>query len=187
VSAVTPAPQEPVAAVENVRRGTLFALIAIPVGVAAWMVIWGLGFIAALVAALVAFLAVRLYVAGAKGFSRVGAVVVLLVTVVTLLLAFFGGVVLDAAVGLGEATGLGTWGAFTHAEFWPTFWEIAPEAAPDYTRDLLLALGFGALGSFVTLRAAFAAAREGGAVAAPAAEAAPEAAAVPEAPAPEVV
>ncbi|MCV2396442.1 hypothetical protein OEB99_19195 [Actinotalea sp. M2MS4P-6] len=147
-------------------RGALFALATIPVGVAAWVVLWGLGFIASLVAALVAFLALRLYLWGAGRMTSVGAVVVLGITVVTLLVAFFGGIVLDAAMGLGDATGLGAWGAFTHEQFWPTFWDVLPEALPDYLPDFGWALGFGALGAFATLRAAFAAAQAGDAAAA---------------------
>ena len=142
---------------ENVGRGALFSLATIPAGVAVWVLLWGLGFIASIVAALVAFLAVRLYVWGAGRLSRVGAVVVVAVTVVTLALAFFGGIVLDGAVGFGELSGLGTWGAFLHEEFWPAFWLVFPEAAPEYLPDLGWAVAFGALGSFATLRAAFAA------------------------------
>ena len=179
----TPVPQVPAVRVENVRRGALFALATIPVGVVVWVVLWGFGFIASLVAALVAFLAVRLYVWGAGRLSRTGAVVVVAVTVVTLLLAFFGGIVLDAAMALGDVSGLGAWGAFVHEQFWPTFWQLLPEAGPDYLPDFAWAVGFGVLGSFVTLRAAFAATRPVAAVPATAAEAetAPEPSAAPDA------
>ncbi len=142
---------------ENVARGALAALITVPAGVAAWVVLWGFGFIASIVAAGVAFLSLRLYLWGAGGrISRVGAAVVLLTTTVTLLLAFGAGIVYDAAVGFGDLSGLGAWGAFTHPDFWPTFWTIVPEAMPDYLPDFGWAVGFGALGSFATLRGAFA-------------------------------
>lgn len=154
--APTPWASEPTR--EPVGRGALLALLTIPVGVAAWVVLWGFGFIASIVAAGVAFLSLRLYLWGASRISRVGALVVLAVTVVTLLLAFFGGIVFDAARGIGEVSGLGTWGALMHEEFWPTFAELLPEAFPAYLPDLGWALGFGALGSFATLRSAFAAA-----------------------------
>ena len=174
----TPVQQVPVVRLENVGRGALLALLTIPVGVALWVLLWGFGFIASLVAALVAFMALRLYVWGSGGLSRVGAVVVVAVTVVTLLLAFFGGIVLDAARGFGEASGLGAWGAFVHEAFWPALWEVLPEALPEYLPDFAWAAGFGALGSYATLRAAFAATSPVamGPATAEAAAAAPEAA-----------
>lgn len=140
---------------ENVGRGALVALATVPVGVAAWVVLWGFGFIASLVAFGVAVLALRLYLWGAGSVSRKGAMVVLGVTVVTLLLAFFAGIVLDAAQAFGEGSGLGAWGAFRHPNFWPAFWEVWPDVAPEYLPDFGLAAAFGALGSFRTLRAVF--------------------------------
>lgn len=151
---VASAPTSP--ARENIGRGTLFALLTIPAGVAVWLVMWGLGYIAAIVGAVVAFVAMRVYAAGAGRLSRVGAVVVLAVTLVTLVLAFLSGIVYDAVVSFGDAAGLGAWATLTHPEFWPLFAEVLPEAFPDYQKDLLWALGFGALGSLPVLRAAFA-------------------------------
>lgn len=153
---------------ERVGRGALLALLVIPAGVGAWLLVWSFGYIASIVAAGVAFGAFWLYTRGAGGISRLGALVVLGITVVTLLLAFFSGIVLDAARGFGEGSGLGTWGAFTHEQFWPTFWDIVPPVLPDYGSDFAWALGFGALGSWATLRTAFAAAK--GVPAAPAPE-----------------
>ncbi|MDC7120044.1 hypothetical protein OMK64_00660 [Cellulomonas fimi] len=141
----------------NVGRGALFALATIPVGVAAWVVLWGFGFIASLVAALVAFLAVRLYVLGAGRLSRPGALVVLAVTVVTLALAFVGGIAWDAAVAVSEDSGMSTWDALVEPGFWSWFWSILPEVLPEYGGDLAWAVGFGALGSFATLRGAWSA------------------------------
>lgn len=146
-----------VAPVGNVGRGALFALATIPVGVAAWVVLWGFGFIASLVAALVAFLAVRLYVLGAGRLSRPGALVVLAVTVVTLALAFVGGIVWDAAVAVSEEGGVSTWDVLAEPGFWSWFWPILPEVLPEYGGDLAWAVGFGALGSFATLRGAWSA------------------------------
>ncbi|UZN04209.1 hypothetical protein [Cellulomonas sp. S1-8] len=179
-SADVVAPTPPAAARENIGRGTLAALVTLPVGVAAWVIVWGLGFVAAIVGAVVAFVALRLYVWGAGRISRVGAAVVLLTTAVTLVVAFFAGIVYDAAVAFGEASGLSAWESFTQAGFWPLFWDVLPEALPDYMPDFAWALGFGALGSFATLRAAFAAARTPDEPAlASASEAAPAPAAVP--------
>lgn len=162
-----PAPTQPAPAPapENLGRGTLAALLTVPVGVGVWVLVWSLGFIASLVGALVAFGALRLYVWGAGRISRPGAAIVLLVTVLTLVLAFFGGIVYDVAAGLGELSGASTWSMLWHPQFWPAFTELLPELFPEYLPDFGWALGFGALGSFATLRAAFAA---GGAPAAPA-------------------
>lgn len=146
-----------VAPVGNVGRGALFALATIPLGVAAWVVLWGFGFIASLVAALVAFLAVRLYVLGAGRLSRPGALVVLAVTVVTLALAFVGGIVWDAAVAVSEEGGVSMWDVLAEPGFWSWFWPILPEVLPEYGGDLAWAVGFGALGSFATLRGAWSA------------------------------
>lgn len=150
---VAPAPVAPPA---NVGRGALLALATIPLGVALWVVLWGFGFIASIVAALVAFLAVRLYVLGAGRLTRTGAFVVLAVTVVTLALAFVGGIAWDAATAVSEEGDLSAWGALTAPGFWSWFAEILPEVLPDYGTDIAWAAGFGALGSFTTLRSAFA-------------------------------
>ncbi|MCC2315591.1 hypothetical protein [Cellulomonas xiejunii] len=156
---------------ENVRRGTLAALVTVPVGVAAWVLIWGLGYVTAFVGAVVAFLALRLYAWGAGRISRVGAAIVLVTTAVTLLLAFFAGIVYDGATAFVEGSGLSAWSALTHGEFWPLFFEVLPDALPDYLPDLGWALGFGALGSFAVLRSAFAAAKAQDEAPVPAAEA----------------
>jgi hypothetical protein len=176
--AVPPVPQVPAVPVENVRRGALLALATIPLGVVVWVVLWGFGFIASLVAAGVAILALRLYVWGAGQLSRRGAVVVVAITVATLLLAFFAGIVLDAAMAFGDLSGLGAWGAFVHEDFWPAFWEVMPDAMPEYLPDFGWALAFGALGSYATLRAVFTATRP---VATVAASTAPETSASPDA------
>ncbi|MFS0703451.1 hypothetical protein AB6N23_02905 [Cellulomonas sp. 179-A 9B4 NHS] len=166
--ALAPTPAAPVR--ENLSRGTLAALITVPVGVAAWVILWGLGFIASLVGALVAFLALRLYVWGAGRISRPGAVVVLATTVVTLGLAFFAGIVYDAVLAFSDGSGFGAWATLTHPDFWPAFSEVLPVALPDYLPDFAWALGFGALGSFAVLRSAFATASSEDAAARAAAE-----------------
>lgn len=91
--------------------------------------------------------------------ARTPPLIVVAVTVTTLLLAFFGGIVLDAAKALGDMSGLGAWGASVHEESWPTFWDVLPDALPEYLPDFAWALGFGTLGSCTTLRASFAATR----------------------------
>ena len=119
--------------VENVGKGTAFALLAIPAGVAVWLVLWKFGFIASIVGFGVVWAAVQLYVRGSGGvISRVGAVAILGVVVVTLLLSFLSGMVYDAASQIGDLSGLSTWEAFTHDGFWSAFWDGFPDALPSY-------------------------------------------------------
>ncbi|MCW2752255.1 MAG: putative rane protein [Aeromicrobium sp.] len=141
---------------ENISRGITFALLVVPAGIAAWLVLWSFGFIASLVAWGIVWAAVQLYVRGSGGrLSRPGAFAILTIVVVTLLLAFFSGMVYDAAHDLGKISSLTTWEAFTHPQFWPTFWDFFPNALPDYLPNFAMAVAFGALGSFRTLRGVF--------------------------------
>jgi hypothetical protein len=157
-----PQPATPEAPREDVVRGALFALLAIPVGVIVWLLIWSIGFIASLVAFGVAVAALWLYRVGTRGaVSLVGALVVTAITAVTLLLAFFAGIVLDGVRSVSDATGLGWVEVVTAPEFWELFWGVLPDALPDYSLDFLIALGFGALGCFTVLRSAFAQAKQG--------------------------
>ena len=142
--------------VENVGKGTAFALLAIPAGVAVWLILWKFGFIASIVGFGVVWVAVQLYVRGSGGaISRLGAFVILGVVVVTLLLSFFSGMVYDVAEEVGKASSMTTWEAFTHDRFWPFFWDVFSDILPEYRTDFLIAAGFGALGAFSMLRAVF--------------------------------
>jgi len=141
---------------EDVLRGALVALVVVPLGVAAWLLVWSLGFIASIVAFGVAIAALWLYRLGARGpISRAGAFVVTGITALTLVLAFFAGIVLDAVRVVADETGLGWGEILTRSEFWSWFGEVLPPALGDYTGDILLALLFGALGCFTVLRSAF--------------------------------
>ncbi|VXB43035.1 hypothetical protein [Aeromicrobium sp. 9AM] len=138
------------------RKGTALSLLAIPAGVAVWLILWKFGFIASIVGFGVVWVAVQLYVRGAGGaISRLGAFIILGIVVVTLLLSFLSGMVYDAASEIGEASGLSTWEAFTHDQFWSVFWDAFPDALPTYRSDFLIAAAFGALGAFSMLRAVF--------------------------------
>lgn len=158
--------------IENVARGTIFALVAIPVGVALWVIIWSFGFIASIVGFAVAWLAVTLYRFGAGGvISRTGAVRVIAVTVITMLLAIFGGLVSDVAIGLGEAWQLSP----VSVIFEPGFWDFFSLYINDFEvqKSLLPSVGIGllfaAIGCFGTLRRALHVSGPGAAAATPAA------------------
>ena len=148
--------EQSVLPVEKVQRGSLLALAVIPLGVAAWLVLWNFGFIASIVALGIAWGAYALYKIGSGGaISRTGASVILAIVIVTLLLCFVAGMVLDAATEIGNASGMSTWDTFTHPEFWSTFWSAFPDVLSDYLPDFAIATAFGALGAFRTLRSAF--------------------------------
>jgi hypothetical protein len=145
------------AAREDVVRGAIFALAAVPVGVAAWLVLWSMGWMASIVAFIAAAAAARLYVLGTGGMiSRRGAWVVTAVTLGTVLLSFWGGMLVDAAKYLGGGSPLtmladaGTWDLLLY--------NLATnrDIVDGYAGDFLVTLLFSALGCFVTLRRLFA-------------------------------
>lgn len=139
---------------ENVQRGVVFALIALPAGVVAWDILWSFGFVASIVAFGVAYLAVRLYRFGSGGrVSRTGAIAVAVVTIGTLIIAFISGFAVEV-IGL-YSQQFGT--SIPETLVAPRFWSIvfSAMASPQALPSLLLAALFGALGCFGTLRSAF--------------------------------
>jgi len=141
---------------EDVGRGTIFALAALPIGVILWMVIWGFGWMSSLVTFASAVMAARFYVAGAGSLSRKGVWVVVAVTTATALLSFVGGVWLDAVQFLGREP----LAMVLDSEPWSLLANnlaYNPDFVGSYMKDFLLALLFGALGCFFTLRQLFAA------------------------------
>jgi hypothetical protein len=79
---------------ENRARGTLFALPIVPAGIVAWSLVSAVGFIAGWIAIAIALGALWLYRKGSGGRIGVnGAVRVSIITVVTLVLAFFAGLI----------------------------------------------------------------------------------------------
>jgi len=140
---------------ENVGRGTVVALFVIPVGVIVWVIIWSIGFIASIVSFGVALLAMFLYRLGSGGqMGRAGAVRVTIITIVTVGLAIFAGLVSDVAIGIGLVAHVSPIEALGNSAFWNVFSTYLAEAE-GLTFNLLLAAGFGVLGCFSILRAAF--------------------------------
>jgi len=133
-----------------VTRGLLFSLVVVPLGIIAWLILWNFGFIASIVAWGIAFLAIWLYRRGAGRIGRTGVIVVVAVTVVTLLLALIAGFAWDVAVAVEQEFGVSWTTAIGMPEFWQdTFsWMFHPSNL----LTLILAIGFGFLGSFWTLR-----------------------------------
>jgi len=139
---------------ENVRRGVIFALLALPAGVIAWDLLWSVGFIASIVAFGVAYLAARLYRLGSGGrVTRSGAIAIAVITIGTLIVAFISGFAVDIVGEYSRITGA----SITEALLSPRFWSIVftSMTAPQSLISLLLAAVFGALGCFSILRNAF--------------------------------
>lgn len=148
---------QPAAPLENVARGTIFSLLIIPAGVVAWLIVWNFGFVASFIAFLVSFGAMGLYRAGAGWIGRAGALVITVVTIVTLLLAFFSGIVSDGMKVWTATTDQTAWAAIVTPEFWDAFWSTIaePGVLADYLPNFGIALLFGALGCFRVIRGAF--------------------------------
>lgn len=139
---------------ENVQRGVVFALVALPVGVVAWDILWSLHFVASIVAFGVAYLAVRLYRFGSGGrVTRSGAIAIAVITIGTLIIAYISGYAVQI-VGL-YSNQFGT--SIPESLLAPRFWSIvfASMTTGSALIQLLLAAVFGALGCFGILRNAF--------------------------------
>lgn len=142
---------------EDRGRGTVMALGAVPVGVVLWMVMWSFGWMGSLAAFAAAALAAMLYVRGAGRISATGAGIVTGITVVTVLLAFVGGIWIDAVKFLG-GTPLSM---IVDPEPWTLIGDnlTNPDFISGYGTDFIWAVIFGLLGCFFTLRRLFQAAR----------------------------
>ncbi|MFN4001811.1 hypothetical protein [Microcella sp.] len=152
----TPSTPAPSPAPERVLRGTLLALLVVPVGTALWVVIWNLGYVAAIVAFLVALGAALLYRLGSGGtVSRLGAAIVTGIVVLTVLVSFYAGMVSDYANFVATELGIGPFDAIAQPLFWSSFHADLPLVIEAYLPDFGLALLFGALGAFSVLRNAF--------------------------------
>jgi hypothetical protein len=142
---------------ENVLRGTLFSLIAIPVGVVLWVAIWRFGFVASIVAFVIAFGAAWLYRAGSGGvISRIGALVIALVVTAGVLLSFWAGLVSDYAVYAADQLGTDPFTAMSNDVFWPAFAQDFPAIFGANGSSFAIAIVFGALGAFRIIARAFA-------------------------------
>ena len=139
---------------ENVQRGVIFALLALPAGVIAWDILWGFGFVASIVAFGVAYLAVRLYRFGSGGrVTRSGAIAIAVITIGTLIIAFISGFAVDRLGSYTQVSGQSIPEALVSSRFWGiVFGDIAQ---PSSLLSLLLAAVFGVLGCFGILRNAF--------------------------------
>jgi hypothetical protein len=154
--APVPAPEPAPAAVlppENRVRGTLLALLIIPAGILVWVVVWAIGFIAGIVGIGVALGALALYRWGSRGrISVPGAVAVSVITLVTLVLAFFAGIVSDDLRYFGRALANGT--------LFESIGAAMSRYGGDLTINVLLLVVFAAIGVFTIFRTAMVQQRE---------------------------
>jgi hypothetical protein len=129
---VTPQPEPltPSLPPENTTRGVLLALVALPVGVLVWLLLWSVGFVASIVAIGIALAALFLYRRGSGGrIGTLGAATVTAITVVGIVAAFVGGSLLHAA-------------------------DTAPIPTGDLVVSIVFAVVFGGLGCFIAWRTA---------------------------------
>ena len=143
--------------VENVGRGLLFSLAAIPLGVAAAVLIWQLGFIASITSFAIAAGAAWLYTRGAGSVPRVGLVPLIVVIVAGVVASFLAVVISDMVhfYNTPEGAELG-WPSATSFVMGNLF---APEVLGTYGTDMAMFGVFAALGVFSTLRRLLAANR----------------------------
>ena len=127
---------------ENVPRGTLMALLIIPAGIIAWVILWQFGLIASIVAFGIAIGALWLYRFGSGGrISRTGAMRITIITVVALLLSFLAGLVADVLPMYANQRNIDFVTALTSSEFWTFFNNALANNFGNVVVQLVIALG----------------------------------------------
>lgn len=149
-----PVPTEPSveAPRERVVRGLLAASVAVVAGVALTVVIWRLGYVAAITSLAIAFGASFLYTLAAGASPRRGIAPLILLILVGVAASFFAIVVSDLLDAHDELNleGLVGKSEFVRANV------FEPNVLKTYTTDLAWFGGFAALGIFGTIRQLFA-------------------------------
>jgi hypothetical protein len=164
----TPAAETTSLPSENVPRGTLLALLIIPAGILAWVLLWQFGLVASIVAFGISLGALWLYRFGSGGrISRTGAIRVTIITVVALVLSFVAGLVSDVLPMYANQRNLDYVSALTSGEFWTFFSHALSNNFENIAAPLVIAALFGLLGCFSVLRTAFRQTRPADATAVP--------------------
>jgi hypothetical protein len=143
---------------EDLVRGLLLSLLAVPAGILVFVLIWNLGFIASIVGFGVAFAAFFLYRLGSGGrVSTRGAIVIALVTIVTLVLAFVAAEVFTVAGEIARINQVPVTEVLTTPELFALVGNVltSPEVTGALVGDAAMTLLFGAIGCFTVLRGAF--------------------------------
>ena len=158
---------EPASPPENVQRGVALALIVLPAGIVVWDLLWTFGLIASIVAVGVSWGALTLYRLGSNGVvSRTGAIAALVITAVTMVLAYISGFAVELMPSYLDVTGRTVADALVDGRFWGQVFRAI--ADPRFTLQLLIAIAFTALGCVRILVAAFRRTRPSAAIAPPA-------------------
>jgi hypothetical protein len=141
---------------EHVGRGALLALLIIPVGIVVFVAISSLGVFASIISFGIAFGAYWLYQRGAGGvITRTGAWVVTAIVVVTILVSLLANLAWGYAEAVGKDIGVSAWTILGSQHFVAGFSGNFSYEASHQALNIVLALLFGALGAFRTLRRAF--------------------------------
>ena len=148
---VNPAEVPPV---EDVNRGTVLALLAIPAGVIVWVIIWSIGVILSAVTYGVALLALFLYTRGSGGLiGRAGAIRVTIITLVTVALSIVAGLVSQVALSVAHFGHVSPIEALSAPQF-PSAFQSYLEGG-DWVFSVLIGVVFAILGCYSVLRNAF--------------------------------
>ena len=144
---VTVPPAE--AAAENVQRGALFTLIAIPIGIAAFALVAGLfGFITGIIAIVIPYAAAWLYQKGAGApLTRKGWGPWIAITAVAVIVGTFSGVI-AGAYNLYQSVG----GSGLTPAFWTTVGNQFTRNGVDTLFALVIGIGLGLVGIVSVLR-----------------------------------
>lgn len=140
------------------QKGFLLSLLAIPVGIILWDIIWSWGFIASIVSFAIAWSAVKLFTVGSGTEpSKKDLYVLLSVIIVAVVLSFLSGMVLDAQSVYSETTHVGMFDSFASADFWSYLFSNLADGSvwSAYAGDIAMALVFAVLGLFVFVRDLF--------------------------------
>ncbi|MEL4320513.1 hypothetical protein WJX64_15985 [Leifsonia sp. YIM 134122] len=135
----------------RVARGVLLSLLIIPVGIAAWVLLWTYGFITSVLAFGISWGAVGLYRLGSRARVTAGAFWAITgVILVTLALGFVSAIASDVIATMG----LDPLVAATSSEFWSTFLAALATAVlwQTYAINLAVAVLFAGLGLFSVLK-----------------------------------
>jgi hypothetical protein len=140
--------------VENIGRGTLFALGVVPLAIIAWLLLSRIGFIASIVGYGAAAGAVWLYLRGSGGrISRNGAIRITIIVIGSILLAILADMIAWTLPEYVKLSKMDWMTALTS----PAYWNIVtnPDVVAQSLPSILIGLGLSALGCFSILRNAF--------------------------------
>jgi hypothetical protein len=145
---------------ENTVRGSLLALLVVPVGIFVYCLIASVGIVASIVSYGVALGAVWLYQRGAGGFiSRAGAWVITVIIVGTIALSLYVNYIYVVAGALAKALpgtfGSTWWAALNSPGFWPFFNEHIGAVVQASALNIVLSVVLGILGAYRTLMRVF--------------------------------